>query len=221
MPGGGGQALHTVLPHPREPDEVLVAMSTGGVYRTVDGGASWSASNSGVAVPFLPDPYPEFGQCVHKVARDAAEPQRLFLQNHQNDGGVYRSDDGGGTWTSVADGLPASFGFPVVTHPRRAGTVYVFPLVADRRRLPPDDRCRVYRTTDAGGSWEAVSDGLPTGPWYGVVLRDAMCADDADPAGIYLGTRDGQVWVSRDEGGRWASVAAHLPDVLCVRAAVI
>jgi photosystem II stability/assembly factor-like uncharacterized protein len=218
MPGYGGQALHTVLPDPRDADSVLVAMSTGGVYRTGDGGVSWVASNSGVAAPFLPDQYPEFGQCVHKVARDNGRPEQLFLQNH---GGVYRSDDSGATWSSIDAGLPASFGFAVVTHPRRADTAWVFPLVADAHRLPPDDRCRVYRTTDAGASWKSVSEGLPTDPWYGVVLRDAMCADDADPAGVYFGTRDGEVWASPDEGGNWSRVAGHLPDVLCVRAAVI
>ncbi len=90
--GFGGQAVHTVLPHPTVTDEVLVAMSTGGVYRTTDGGKTWQASNTGIKAYFLPDPWPEFGQCVHKVARDGADPQRLYAQNHH---GVYRSDDGG------------------------------------------------------------------------------------------------------------------------------
>ena len=70
--GFGGQAVHTILPHPDDPDRVLVAMSTGGVYRTTDGGASWSPANSGIKAYFLPDPWPEFGQCVHKVTRDGA-----------------------------------------------------------------------------------------------------------------------------------------------------
>jgi hypothetical protein len=51
-----------------------------------------------------------------------------------------------------------------------------------------------------------------------VVLRDAFCADDADPTGLYLGTRDGSVWASPDEGETWVPVAEHLPDVLSVRA---
>ncbi|MGH3750133.1 MAG: WD40/YVTN/BNR-like repeat-containing protein, partial [Micromonosporaceae bacterium] len=42
-PGGGGKSIHTVLPHPTDPQRVLVAMSTGGVYQTSDGGASWQA----------------------------------------------------------------------------------------------------------------------------------------------------------------------------------
>jgi hypothetical protein len=216
--GYGGQAVHTVLPHPDDPGRITIAMSTGGVYRSADHGQSWTASNTGIKVSFLPDPWPEFGQCVHKVARDAAEPDRLFLQNHH---GVYRSDDDGRSWTSIADGLPTDFGFAMVTHPRRAEVAYNFPITADGRRVPPDGACRVYRTEDAGRSWTPLTDGLPQRDYYDVVLRDAMCTDDADPAGVYFGTRNGQVFASADEGASWAEVAGHLPGVLCVRAAVI
>jgi photosystem II stability/assembly factor-like uncharacterized protein len=166
----------------------------------------------------LPDPWPEFGQCVHKVARDNALPDRFYAQNHH---GVYRSDDAGSTWQSIADGLPSDFGFPMVAHPHRAGVIYNFPITADARRFPTDERCRVFRSQDGGKSWDALSEGLPTGPFYPAVLRDAMCVDDAPTAGVYFGTRSGEVYASRDEGDSWSLVASHLPDVLCVRAAVV
>jgi photosystem II stability/assembly factor-like uncharacterized protein len=211
--GYGGQAVHTVVVHPARPDRVLVAVSTGGVYRSEDGGATWSPSNDGIPAPFLPDPQPKFGQCVHKMAGDAVDPDRLYLQNH---GGVFRSDDGGSTWSSIAGGLPAEFGFPVVAHPTRTGTAYLFPLVADHTRLPPDARCRVYRTEDAGETWQALDTGLPSGDFWQIVLRDAMCTDGGD--GVYFGTRGGQVYASQDAGDSWAPVMDNLPDVLCVRA---
>jgi hypothetical protein len=217
-PGGGGQAVHTVLPHPDDPAQLLVAMSTGGVYRSADAGASWLPSNTGIKAYFLPDPWPEFGQCVHKVARDATDPQRLYAQNHH---GVYRSDDGGRSWESIADGLPSDFGFPIVAHSGRAGVAYTFPLKADSLRYPVDERCRVFRTEDAGKTWEPLVAGLPAEPFYPAVLRDAMCVDSAARAGVYFGTRSGEVYASRDEGDSWALVAAHLPDVLCVRAAEV
>jgi len=215
--GAGGQALHTILAHPDETDQMVVAMSTGGVYRSFDGGGSWAPSNTGIKAYFMPDPWPEFGQCVHKAARDPVAPDRLFVQNHH---GVYRSDDGGATWQSIAEGLPSDFGFPVVTHPRQPETAYVFPLVADSERIPPQARARVWRTDDAGSTWRELGDGLPDG-FYAAVMRDAMCTDDADPVGVYWGSRDGSVFASRDEGERWTQVAAHLPDVLSVRAAVV
>ncbi|MEO3755317.1 exo-alpha-sialidase [Streptomyces sp. B6B3] len=217
-PGGGGLGLHTVLTDPRDPRAVTVAVSAGGVYRTTDGGGSWFPSNSGVQVVFQPERFPDFGQCVHKVARDPELADRLFLQNHW---GVYRSDDAGGSWTSIGDGLPSDFGFPIVTHPRRSGVAYVFPLNADTDRVPAGRRCRVYRTDDAGAGWQELGVGLPDAPHHGAVLRDAMCTDDADPAGVYFGNRNGEVFGSADDGDSWSQLVAHLPDVLCVRAAVI
>src|SRR5207253_7951463 len=107
------------------------------------------------------------------------------------------------------------------THPRRAGVAYNFPIAADGERMPPGRACRVYRTEDSGKSWTALVNGLPQHDFYGVVLRDAMCVDDADPAGIYFGTRNGEVYASADEGEHWTELAAHLPDVLCVRAAKV
>ena len=216
--GFGGQAAHSIIPHPTDPDQVTVAMSTGGVYRTTDGGKTFAPSNEGIKAYFLPDPYPEYGQCVHKIAQHPSRPDRFYAQNHH---GVYRSDDGGTTWKSIADGLPSDFGFPIAVHPHDPDTVYTFPLVADGHRFPPEGRCRVYRSRDAGETWEALDDGLPTGPYWTTVMRDALCTDDADPAGVYFGTRSGDVYGSRDGGDTWLRVAENLPDVLSVRAAVV
>ncbi|MFC9296818.1 WD40/YVTN/BNR-like repeat-containing protein [Streptomyces sp. NPDC057011] len=218
VPGGGGEGLHTVITDPRDPDTVTVAVSTAGVFRTEDGGASWTPSNEGVSAVFLPDPHPEYGQCVHKIARDAGDTDRLYLQNHW---GVYRSDDAGTRWTDIGGGLPSDFGFAVAAHPHRPDTAYVFPLNADSDRVPAGHRCRVFRTRDAGETWEPLSKGLPAGDHYGTVLRDALCTDDADPAGVYFGNRNGELYASHDDGESWQLLAEHLPDVLCVRAATI
>jgi hypothetical protein len=109
----------------------------------------------------------------------------------------------------------------VATHKHRGDVAYVFPLRADAYRMPPDHRCRVFRTEDAGATWSALSAGLPEEPSYGVVLRDAMSTDDGDPGGVYFGNRNGEVYASADQGDTWEQAAAHLPDVLCVRAAVV
>jgi photosystem II stability/assembly factor-like uncharacterized protein len=217
--GFGGQAFHTVLPHPTDPQSVTAALSTGGVYQTSDGGASWEPRNQGIRAEFMPEgeQFPEFGQCVHKVARHPARPERLFLQNH---GGVYRSDDHGGSWQSIADGLPAEFGFPIVVHPHDPDTVYVFPINGGDRRYPPDAKARVWRSRDAGDSWEEMGKGLPDA-FFVAVMRDAMCTDDHEPAGVYFGARNGAVWGSTDEGDTWRLLVSDLPDVMAVRAAAV
>lgn len=219
-PGNGGACLHTVLPHPEDPQRILVALSAGGVYRSNDGGTTWEAANSGIQVYLLPEEqrYPEFGQCVHKVAAHPSRPDRLFAQNHF---GVYRSDDAGGSWQTIENGLPSTFGFPMVVHPNDPDTIYNFPLTADSERMPPERRFRVYRSQDAGKSWEALTAGLPQEGYHAAVLRDALCTDGADPAGFYVGTRAGEVYASRDGGDSWELVVDHLPDVLAVRAAAV
>ena len=215
--GYGGQAIHSVLADSHDSNHVMVAMSTGGVYRTHDGGETWTAANAGIKAEFLPDPFPEFGQCVHKIAAHPDAPNRIFAQNH---GGVYRSDNGGDQWTSIADGLPSDFGFPIVVHPRKPDTVFVFPLVDGAERFPRGGVARVWRTQDAGESWTPSESGLPD-RFYVAVLRDAITADNAAQMGLYVGARDGSVFLSTDDGAHWRQIVAHLPDVLSVRAAVV
>ncbi len=218
QPGGGGLCLHTVVPDWADPDRIWVAVSSGGVYRSDDGGASWQARNRGVRVEFMPDPNPEFGQCVHKVAQAAGRPDTLYMQNH---GGLYRSDDGAESWADIANGVPSDFGFAMVAHPADPDTAYAVPLESAMFRCVPDARACVYRTKDGGASWEPLGKGLPQRDAYLTVLRDGFATDGMRPAGLYFGTRTGEVFASADEGEGWRLVAEWLPPVLCVKAAVL
>jgi len=217
-PGGGGLCLHTVLLDPDEPAHIWVAISAGGVYYSDDGGASWRTRHRGVRAQFLPDPYPELGQCVHKIAPAAGRPQRMFLQNHW---GLYRSDDAGEHWVDIANGVPSDFGFPVVAHPSDPDTAWIIPLTSDEFRCTVEGRARVYRTRDAGASWEPLTEGLPQEDAFLTVLRDGFTSDDGDPVGLYFGTRTGELFASADEGDSWRLLAGWLPPVMCVKAAVV
>ncbi|MEK7331712.1 MAG: exo-alpha-sialidase [Candidatus Eisenbacteria bacterium] len=218
QPGGGGLCLHTIVPDPADRRRITVAISTGGVYRSDDGGRSWQVKNKGVRADFLPDKYPEFGQCVHKVVLHPSRPERIFLQNHW---GLYRSDDAGDSWRDIANGVPSDFGFAMVMHPHDPDTVYILPLESDEFRCTPDGKLRVYRTRDAGASWEPLTRGLPQKDALETVLRDAMAADPLNPAGIYFGTRSGQLWGSNDGGASWSLIRSGLPPIVCVKAVVV
>ncbi|HZI56652.1 MAG TPA: hypothetical protein VFF39_07740, partial [Verrucomicrobiae bacterium] len=218
VPGGGGMCLHTILPDPADPKRMMIAISTAGTYRTDDGGATWQARNQGVRAEFLPDKYPEFGQCVHKIVQHPAKPERLFLQNHW---GLYRSDDAGNSWKDIANGVPSDFGFCMVIHPHDPDTVYIVPIESDEYRCTPEGKLRVYRTRNAGASWEPLTHGLPQKNAMETILRDSLATDTCDPAGVYFGTRSGKVYGSSDGGKSWQTMIEGLPAVVCVKAALV
>jgi photosystem II stability/assembly factor-like uncharacterized protein len=218
QPGGGGLCLHTILLDPERLESMRIAVSTGGVYATDDGGTTWRPSNKGVRADFLPEKYPEFGQCVHKVVQSARKPDRMFLQNHW---GLYRSDDRGENWTDVANGVPSDFGFPMAIHPENPDCAWIVPLESDQFRCTPEGKLRVYRTRDAGAAWEPLSKGLPQDGAYETVLRDALAVDTLAKPGVYFGTRSGKLFGSADEGDTWSMLAGGLPPIIAVKAVVI
>ncbi|WP_460255571.1 exo-alpha-sialidase [Acidiphilium sp. MT5] len=220
-PGAGGLILHSIVPHPSNAQEIWVAISAAGVFYTDDGGQSWHARNRGTRADYMPEDqrYPEFGQCVHSLVMASNMPERLYQQNHC---GMYRSEDGGVHWHSIEAGLPSSFGFPAAAHPRDPATLYLFPLNGDTLgRYVPNGQAAVWHTTDAGAHWQALRNGLPAGPAYFGVLRQALTTDPLTPAGIYFGTNTGALYGSADEGEHWHCIAQHLPTITSVETMVM
>ncbi len=220
-PGNGGLCMHTIV---RDGHRMHLGISTGGHYLSEDGGASFRAANHGVGAGFVPDPCPEFGQCVHKIARHPDMPGRLYMQNHggweDRPGiGVLRSDDHGHTWTSIADGLPSDFGFPIVVHPHQPETIYVVPLEAETRTCPGASPA-VWRSENGGDSWQRLAKGFPKKDSFFTVLRDAMTIDDVKSPAVYFGTTTGQLWIGREGGEQWDCLFDALPPINCVKVAV-
>jgi photosystem II stability/assembly factor-like uncharacterized protein len=219
QPGNGGLILHTIIPHATDSDRLWIGISAVGVFETRDGGETWEPRNAGVRADFFPDPHPVTGQCVHKFAAAAGQPETFYQQNHC---GVYRTDDGGEQWTEITAGLPGQFGFPLVTHPRDPDTAWVIPLNGDDQgRYMPDASAAVWRTHDRGASWIRAGEGLPQEHAYLSVLREAMARDTLDPVGVAFGTGTGQLWHSADGGVTWKLVTANLPAIWSVESAVL
>lgn len=220
QPGGGGLCLHTILPDPSNAKRIWIAISTGGVYRSDDGGETWQPRNKGICARFMPpdQQYPEWGQCVHKVVTHPSNPTRMFLQHHW---GVYRSDNAGDSWDDIGKGLPSDFGFAMEIDQHDANTVYIIPIESDEFRCTPEGKLRVYRTKDGGDSWHALAQGLPQEDALETILRDNMDADANNPTGLYFGTRSGKVFGSSNGGDSWTLLKEGLPPVTCVKTATV
>lgn len=212
MAGAGGPSAHNI--HRRADGSTYIAMTGAGVYRAKDGLTGWEPANRGISASFMPDPDPEYGQCVHRLAIDGANPDRMYVQNH---GGVFRSDNAGDSWVDISAGLPSSeFGFVVLAHPSHGNTAWVIPI-REETMLPADGHLRVWKTIDAGETWTASTSGLPD-DFFAATLRDAAHVIPYDDGvALAFGTRNGSVFVSLDAGSSFTEIARDLPDVLSVR----
>ncbi len=217
-PGAGGLCLHSIVVDPSRPNRLFVGISAVGVFRSDDAGQTWQTANRGTRAGFMPDPYPEFGQCVHKLLPANGDRSLLFQQNHC---GVYRSDSAGESWVEITAGLPSDFGFPLAIHPHQPQTIYVIPLQGADFRCPPEGKLRVFRSQDGGASWQALQEGLPQREAFVGVYREGMATDALDPAGIYFGTNTGKLFASKDDGDSWTLIADNLPPIYSVSSAVL
>ena len=143
------------------------------------------------------------------------DPDVLWMQSHC---GIYRLVRPAERWERVGDNMPkevGDIGFPIVLHPRDPDSAWVFPMDGTEvwPRTSPDGRPAVYRTRDAGKSWQRLDAGLPREQGWFTVFRQAMTGDARDPVGLYFGTTAGEIWKSTDEGATWSCAGQHLPRI--------
>ncbi|MGB6500055.1 MAG: exo-alpha-sialidase [Thermoplasmata archaeon] len=214
-PGAGGMCLHTILLDPVRPKRMYVGISAAGFFRTDDGGRKWEFANKGVEAPFLPDRYPEFGQCVHKIALDSSDPTTLYRQDH---GGIYISRDSAAHWTRVGKGLPDDFGFVVATAPGHPGEAYFVPLDGEARTVH-GGHLQVYRWGLEKQKWQPL---VKKGAFPGAfgIQREGLAVDGLDPTGVYVGTTTGQLFLSPDAGRSWSLVPYQFPGIHSVSVGV-
>jgi photosystem II stability/assembly factor-like uncharacterized protein len=220
-----GPKLHSIIVDPRDGAHLYIAMSGGGVHESMDDGRSWKTLIGGLDVVegFGFDPTKPTFHDPHCVRLCPGNPDRLYQQNHC---GIYRLDRPSDTWVRIGRSMPkrvGDIGFPMVVHPRDADRAWVFPMDGTSvwPRTSPDGKPAVYGTRNAGKTWQRLDAGMPASQAWWTVKRQAMCADVADPVGLYFGTTSGELWMSRDEGSRWARIAQHLPEIYAVEAAAL
>jgi hypothetical protein len=215
---GGGfdkPGIDTILVDPRDSRRIVLGISSGGVWQTVDRGKSWRNTSNGLYAEYMPPAKREDpnAQDVHRIARCAGAPDVFWLQHHN---GVFRSTDGAQSWAEVKTIKPAKFGFAVAAHPSDPATAWFVPGVKDECRIPVGGKMVVARTRDAARSFKVLAKGLPQRHAYDLVLRHGL---DVDASGtrLAMGSTTGHLWVTENSGDDWTLVGANLPPIASVR----
>jgi len=201
-----------------DPDTVLAGVEDAALFRTTDGAQSWhelpGLRDHGSGPAWQPG---AGGMCLHTIIVDPSDPERIFVAISA--AGVFRSDDGGGTWRPVNRGLHSE-GIPdsdaevghcvhrLAMHPSRPAVLYM------------QKHWDVMRTDDAGESWQEISGDLPSDFGFAIDVHAH------EPETIYVVPiksdsehypPDGRlrVYRSRTGGNDWEPLTEGLPQRDC------
>lgn len=215
---GGGKnfpGIHSICVDPRDSQHVTIAISCGGVWETTDAGESWELRGQGLRAEFMPPnlAYNPNVQDAHRLAQCLSDPEKMWVQHHN---GIFKSVDGGKTFTEITDVRPSVFGFAVCTHPDNGDTAWFVPGVKDECRVPVDGKLVVTRTRDGGANFDVLNHGLPESHCYEIVYRHGL---DIDRSGdrLVMGTSTGNLWVTENGGDEWLPVSHTLAEIYCVQ----
>ncbi|MEO1075492.1 MAG: T9SS type A sorting domain-containing protein [Bacteroidota bacterium] len=192
----GGEPTNWSTPVVMDPsDSQTLYYGTNRVYRTTNGAGFWT--------PISPDLTTSAAgrlSVVTAISVSPLDPDVLWVGT--GDGQVWTTSDGGATWEDRTGPLPFRYVTRVVAHPTDVTSAYVTQSGLRWRDPTP----RVFRTTDSGTTWTAISDGLPDAP------VNALAIDPLAPDTVFVGTDVGP-FVSPDAGASWEALGTGIPAV--------
>ena len=204
--------LHSVLVNPMEESDIIVAISSAGIFRSQNAGESWSPNNEGLVAAYLPNPHSATGHDPHMILHCMNDLNVIWQQNHC---GIFLSKDRGQHWTRVSDpDFHPHYGFCLVIDSKRPECAWVIPAQSDEERVAPDLALAVYHTTDFGISWIRMDNGLPPYPTFDIVLRNAF---DYRNGELAFGTNNGNLYISENRASSWKLISHNLANILSVK----
>ena len=181
-------------------DRLLVGIEIGALLVSTDFGATFRDLKID----------PVVGECdVHRILVHPAKPNRIVVAIGLV--GVQTSEDNGSTWTRHPMPAEANYPDPIVVHPDDPNLLFLTAGVGWPQHWYKLGRARgkMFRSRDAGRTWERLLGGLPNGQR---ALFSALTIE-ACPGGfgLYAADTDGQVWESLDDGATWGVIADVAP----------
>lgn len=179
---------YDVRMRPDDPDRMLVTDAFAGVFASDDGGATWQPSNTGITVRTgnSGDAIPVFCVTIDPHDPDIVWAGTQYLR------GIFRSHDGGATWTQMNNGVTETEGISFrgfTVDPRSSDIVYAAAELSSwqwndgvEKKGREFDLTKgvVYKTVDGGKNWTAV--------WRGDNLARYILIDPTDPDVLYVST---------------------------------
>jgi photosystem II stability/assembly factor-like uncharacterized protein len=197
-------------------DNKRVYVGSQHVHATSDGGMTWRTispdlsrndkSRQRISGGLTPDNIGvEYAGTVYAIGESPLD--RNILWAGTNDGLVHVTRDGGTTWTNVTGNVPGLMVWGTISNiePSRydAGSAY---MTVDGHQMNNRDPF-VYKTTDFGRTWRAITNGLPKNP---VAYAHVVKEDPVRRGLLYLGTESG-MYVSFNDGESWQTLQNNLP----------
>jgi photosystem II stability/assembly factor-like uncharacterized protein len=197
---------------------ILLAAQVGGIVASDDGGASWRD---------LRDP---IDMDVHSIHIDPRNPRVIYAATGGGERNpypkgkpLYRSDDGGKSWSSITDDLERHYAVPVKLDPADSATVYLGCARGTPfswRDRPSIADAALMRSPDAGKTWEQLKGGLPE-PMQNMVECIEFDPDDPKTMAIatggegarYVKLEKSEVFLSSTRGEHWEQILGELPNV--------
>ena len=175
-----------------------------GVYRSLDGGATWE--NMGLAS----------SQHISKIIVDPHDSNTVYVASQgplwspKGERGLYKTTDGGATWSNILSAGEWTGVTDVVMDPRDSATLYAATWQHQRTVAALIDggpESGIHKTTDGGATWTELENGLPKGNMGKIGLAISPQKPDVVYAVIELDNRKGGTWRSADRGASWKKMS--------------
>jgi photosystem II stability/assembly factor-like uncharacterized protein len=194
---------------PKDSNTIYAALQVGFMLKSSDGGRSWKLLNRGLDAD------------VHTIVIDPSNPKALFVATGGHDyrkgvapgRALYRSQDGGESWTPTAMNFPHEYSVPLVMHPKNPSVL--FSALANGqpgqwRKRQTGAESLLIRTKDGAKSWQQLDGNISA---ISKDFAEAIAFDPSDPSRVYIALRGGDLYTSGDGGDKWEKLEVKLPSV--------
>jgi len=201
--GPDGGTVECVVADPRNSDNLFAGTWGNGIYKSTDGGQTWTAINTGLRAGFIFD-----------IAIDPNNSAHLLTTAYRF--GVYETFNSGETWNHTSRMKEGTIVYSLEFDEKNPKNVYAgvrHPTYYDTNNEPhyPGG---VYRSTDGGTNWELKRAGLPDDYVYDVTV------DPSNSSILYVAMHKTGVYRSLNRGESWSTMSGNLPH-LDIRSVVV